>query len=207
MWDGETAVVVATGPSLARADVEYCRGKCRVAVVNTSIQLAPWADLLYFADMKWFEHHRKEVLQFSGLKVTIENSAAAADQDPAVKVVRNKGDKPGPCLDPRGVHTGRNSGYQLLNVLMHAGIRRMILLGFDCRAVKGKLWWFGEYGWASSTAGTLKNTFVPKFRTLAEPFRKMGIEVVNATPGSALDCWPMMDLRDALCTTRLADAG
>jgi hypothetical protein len=41
-------------------------------------------------------------------------------------------------------------------------------------------------------------SFIKHFRTLVAPLRDLGIEVLNCTPGSALDCFPMADLRDVL---------
>jgi hypothetical protein len=37
---------------------------------------------------------------------------------------------------------------------------------------------------------------VPVFRNAARHLE--GVEIVNATPGSALDCWPVMTIEDAL---------
>ena len=53
-WVDETAVCIASGPSLTQADVDYVRGKARVIVVNNGYLLAPWADVLYAADARWW---------------------------------------------------------------------------------------------------------------------------------------------------------
>jgi len=39
---------------------------------------------------------------------------------------------------------------------------------------------------------------LPKFPTIVEPLRGAGVEVLNATPGSALTCWPMESLEKLL---------
>jgi hypothetical protein len=36
------------------------------------------------------------------------------------------------------------------------------------------------------------------FRHIAQPLEDQGVEVWNCTPDSALDCFPMADLRDVL---------
>ena len=41
-------------------------------------------------------------------------------------------------------------------------------------------------------------TFLPWFETLSEQLDELGVEVVNATPGSALTAFPMTSLKDAL---------
>jgi len=35
----------------------------------------------------------------------------------------------------------------------------------------------------------LREEMLPKFQSLVEPLKERSIEVVNATPGSALTCW------------------
>lgn len=202
LWEGDTAVIVATGPSINQADVDYCRGKARVCCVNTSITLAPWADALYFADQRWFDHNAEAVKSFKGLKVTIENAYAVTEQDPTIRVMRNDDHREkkqtGLCIKPDGLRTGRNSGYQAVNLVYHLGVKRIVLLGFDLGVKEGKRWWFGDYGWASGSPNIYQNTFLPNFLTLEKPLAKAGVEVINATPDSALKCWPIMPLAEAL---------
>ncbi len=50
LWPDATVVCIASGPSLTQSQVDYCRGKARVAVVNNNWEKAPWADVLYGAD-------------------------------------------------------------------------------------------------------------------------------------------------------------
>lgn len=199
LWEGETAVVAATGFSLTQCDLMYCRGRAKVAVVNTTLQMAPWADLLYFADQRWFDHYKADVLAFKGLKVSIQNAHPVTATDPDVKILKNKGDHPGLYREPDGLHTGRNSGYQAINVLAHLGVGKIVLLGFDCRADdRARHWWGKEYPWRSSGPQIYKETFLPRYRTLIDPLKNLGIDVVNATPGSAIDWWPMMPIQEVL---------
>jgi hypothetical protein len=206
LWEGETVVIMATGPSLTPLDVNYCKDLARVVVINNSIQLAPWADLLYFADIRWYEAHKEEVRAFQGAKVTISNTAAARLDNSEIRVVLNDDtiskDSNGLCLRANAIRTGRNSGHQAINLCYHLGVKRIILLGFDCRTPKAgenRHWWGTGYGWAHEDPPTIyQNNFLPRFRTLVEPLRSAGVEVINSTPGSALDCWPMVGLVEAL---------
>ena len=43
------------------------------------------------------------------------------------------------------VHFGGNSGFQAINLAFLWGATRIILLGFDCKAVAGKDHWFGQH--------------------------------------------------------------
>lgn len=51
----DTIVCVASGESLTRADVNYCRGKARVLAINDNYRIAPWADWLYACDGRWWD--------------------------------------------------------------------------------------------------------------------------------------------------------
>lgn len=52
--------VLCTGPSLNQADVDYCRGRCKVVAVSDAIYLAPWADALVSYDKGWWMAHGPE---------------------------------------------------------------------------------------------------------------------------------------------------
>jgi len=73
-----TFVVVASGPSLTREDVEYCRDKAKVIVVNDCYRLAPWADICYASDYDWYRLHINAIRNsFFGRCVTVDVDAAA----------------------------------------------------------------------------------------------------------------------------------
>jgi hypothetical protein len=94
--------------------------------------------------------------------------------------------------------TGRNGGYQAMNLAVHFGAKRQLLVGFDMRAREGKSHWFGDHP-TKSGPDIYANVMLPAFPTIVEPLKVLGVEVINCTPGSALTCFPMMSLEDALC--------
>lgn len=201
LWEGETVIIVATGHSVTQHDVDYCRGKARVLVINTAIQLAPWADACYFADQRWGDAHIDKLKAFGGLKVSIQNAAPILEKDPTIKIMRNNTDKPGLCMEPDGLNTGRNSGYQGINLAVHLGVKRIVLMGFDLNVRPDKRWFFGaSYGWSNSGPQIYENSFLPRFLTLASPIADLGIEVINCSMGSSLDCWEKREIQDVFRT-------
>jgi hypothetical protein len=188
LWPQGTIVCVGTGPSLTADDVEYVRGKAdAVIVVNDAYKLAPWADVLYACDSKWWDWH-KGVPAFQGLKYTLQSRAA---KWPGVQVLTHRGES-GLDLDPSAVRTGKNSGYQAINVAVHLGARRVILLGYDMRGTH----WFGNHPDGSKPPFALCLTY---FQTLVEPLHEAGVEVINCTRKTALTMFPQMTLQEALC--------
>lgn len=188
----ETIVCVATGPSLTPADVEACRGR-RVIAVKDAIRLCPWADVLYACDARWWRtHHATLGEDVTTLRYSLESAAS-----PWATVLRNTGDY-GLETNPTGLRTGRNSGYQAINLAVHLGARRIVLLGYDLApAADGRAHWFGAHPWTTRPWEELGPFFRPYFASLVEPLRALGIAVLNATRRTALSCFPTVDLAEA----------
>ena len=68
-WPGSTIVCIASGPSLTLGDVEACAGSA-VLTVNDGYRFAPWADVLFSADVKWW-HRTPDACARSGVKVSM----------------------------------------------------------------------------------------------------------------------------------------
>jgi hypothetical protein len=212
LWPGATVVCIAGGPSLTREQVELVRqarfgeGRfaggsevgerptVRVIVINSSVELAPWADALYACDTRWWDHH-PEALAFPGLKVTLGPEVARAH--PEVKLMERIFE-PGLAPEPHRIRTGKNGGYQALGLAWHlAGPGRRILVAYDMRVVDGRTHWHGGHffrRWQQDEAAT----FLPEYPALARELAARGVDTVNCTPGSALRCFPMGDLAEEL---------
>lgn len=208
LWAGETCVCIAGGPSLIGFDDTLLReSRPRVIAINDSWRLCPWADIVYFCDFPWFRDqcgvNRKSIdgsttfhdLRAEGFLVTAAPELAS---DPNVHYLALTGQL-GFDADPACLRHGSNSGYQAIHLAAHCGASRIVLLGYDMHVSGTRSHWHKEKrSAAASFAGTIQRNFLPCFPTLVDPLRERGIEVLNATPGSALTCWPMVMLEDAL---------
>jgi hypothetical protein len=96
------------------------------------------------------------------------------------------------------IHFGSNSGYQAINLAVHFGVSRILLLGFDMQvAPDGRKHWFGNH------PGNMNNNspyglFIEKFGTLPPDLKKAGVEVVNCSRVTALECFQRMTIEEAL---------
>lgn len=191
LFPGGTILCVASGPSLTRQDVEYCRGKVDAAVVvNTSYQLVPWADALYAADAQWWNWH-KGVPAFEGARYSVSTEAAKW----GVEILRNTG-KQGLELSPDGLKTGQNSGYQAINLAVHFGASRIVLLGYDMQPSGKRHHWHPDH--PNSVQPPAYLAFRDSFTTLVKPLAELGIEVINCTRSTALKCFPCRPLERVL---------
>ena len=190
LWPGATVVCLGGGPSLTAEDVAWCRGRARAIAVNDAYRLAPWADVLYACDAKWWRWHGG-VSGFAGLKATLE-----APEYPGLRRLR-QGPVSGLAARPDTLATGRNGGYQAINLAVHLGAARILLLGYDMRLVDGRSHWFGGHP-VPTQPEIYARAMRPCFASLVAPLRRRGVAVVNCTPASALDCFPQRPLRQAL---------
>jgi hypothetical protein len=189
-WSGDTCYILAGGPSLARVPISRLRNRGHVIVINDSFELAPWAGVLYFCDQRWWDRKKFDVkTRFQGRQlVTLENII------PGVRTLRNSGAL-GLETDPGALRHGSNSGYQAINLAYHFGARRIILLGYDLRIDGDRTHWHpGHPGQTPAGFGLTLKTMLATFPSLVEPLKEAGVEVLNATEGSALDCFPRVPL-------------
>lgn len=195
----ETFAILASGPSLTRDDVDFCRGRARVLAIKHTIEWAPWADVLYSCGSdhgQWWQRHGDQLTDYKGLRYTLDPKASKW-----ASVLKNTGIT-GLETKRNGLRTGKNSGYQAINVAVHLGASRILLLGYDMAPdAQGRDHFFGAH-WHGSRPPF--SAFRDLFPTIVKPLRAAGVTVVNCTPGSALTCFPMMPLRDALHGTKVA---
>ncbi len=197
LWSGAAVVCLGGGPSLTQAQVDTLRGRAGVIAVNDAYRLAPWAEVLYACDWRWWCKHGG-VPDFAGLKVTLSNSRGHLDAYPDIEILENTGTE-GLERDPTGLRTGRNGGYQAINLAVHLGAARVLLLGYDMKPdAQGRTHWFGDHADWPTRAGVFENVMLPHFTGLARELESLGVAVVNCTPDSALDAFNKLPLERAL---------
>lgn len=195
---GATFVCIASGPSLTREDcdrVQKWRDRCggRVIVINTSFRLAPWADVLYACDLKWWEETSAEVRAETSADLWTQSTEAARRF--GLNLVKGRG---GEGLGRDLIHLGGNSGYQVINLAYLWGARRIVLLGYDMQPTGGRSHWHGDHPWKAAGVKPPTRSWLPRFSKLAADLAAEGVEVINATRETALRCFPRADLEDVL---------
>lgn len=201
LWEGATVVIIGGGPSLTPWQVEACRDRpgTRVIAVNNAYQLAPWADMLYFCDDKWWGWHAKHLADWRGMIVRLQGGQHDFG-DPRIRVIRNLDQAAGLSLDRRGVHHGKNSGYQAINLSVHLGVKKIVLLGFDQKGVvegrRERTHWHPDH--PGGTSSVVYYEMRPHFDTLVRPLAQLGVEIVNCTPGSAINCFRRGDIHEEM---------
>lgn len=150
--------------------------------------IVPDADLVYHTDHRWWSHH-KGLPGFSGVRVGYEGPGPAG-----IIWVQGAGTT---GYDHRlgWVCHGMSSGYVAVHLAAQLGARRIVLIGFDMRPVGGKEHYFGEH--PREIRKTMPfDRWVPNFGQLERILTAMDVQVLNATPDSALTCFPFVALDD-----------
>lgn len=200
MWPGATIACIATGPSLTDEDCSYVCGKVPVIAINDAHRLAPWSDVLYSSDRTWWKYY-EGVPSFAGVRIGIGSAAGKCNRfhglATEIAVMRNTGLE-GLELDPTGLRTARNSGYSAINLAVHFGAARILLLGYNMGFRNGRAHWFGDHPTSLSQNESLFATHRQSFEQLIEPLRSLGVEVINCTPETSLNTFPVRPLREVL---------
>jgi hypothetical protein len=204
-WPDSKCIVAATGPSLTPAVAERCNAAHathKIIAVNDAYKLLPAADVLYACDATWWTVH-KGCPGFAGEKWSqceggessrgIEKRGVA--QQYGLKLV-DGAHADTFSLNPALIHYGSNSGFQAVNLALLFGAIELVLVGFDMRTVNGQMHFFGKHPRPLNNPGCY-DTFLQAFRTAAQSLPPW-IKITNATPDSALTCFPMAPLESCL---------
>jgi hypothetical protein len=192
IWQDEECFILGGGPSLPVNKIDRLFGH-NVIVVNNSYRLALWADALFFGDNRWLNQHGQDLDKFKGLIVT---TAPEHRDTPKIHVIYRRNRPPGISEDPLWIAWNRSSGACAINLAYLMGARRIVLLGFDMKAINGARNFHDDYSKAMREPPY--QAFLSVFPAIAADCKRLGVEVINATPGSAINCWPIVDPEDVL---------
>jgi len=207
-YDGETVVILATGPSLNEDQITlvakaHSAGKCRVITINNSYQLAPWSDIHVACNDNWWDYYWKNDEVLRNMKADKWTRYKHQADKFGISYIDSV-DKDGLSKDQSVVHINRGSGPLAINIATLYGFKKIILLGHDMKfaddydGAKKKIGsaprhFFGEYPkvmqhWPSVKIGLSKPGTIDG---LIEAYDGMvkdleDIDVVNCTPNSHL---------------------
>lgn len=186
-WPGETVAIFASGPSMTQEIADAVRGTCRVIAINyQALDLAPWADVIYGSDQRWWAECWDQVSTLPGRKLGLANAYYPQDVE-CLKRSTEAFD-----LRPDYLSGGGSSGYAAVNVAAKLGASVVHLYGYDMRKVAGRLR-RREYPANLNSQSRFKD-WIPAFEKLAPLLRQHGVRVINHTPLSALRCFEIADI-------------
>lgn len=179
-WRGRTAAVLASGPSLTKADAKAARDAgCITVAVNNTWMLAPWCDVLYAGDARWWRAY--------GDDVNIPAKRYARNSEPT---------RSGHAMYRKTAMKGSyNSGQLAIEVAITNGADLIILLGFDVSLKHG----IHHHGPHTKTPDPVQGRMRIWHKQFAQiPRTYPNANIVNCSRYTELTCFPIEPLEDVL---------
>ena len=210
IYHGETAIIVGTGPSLTPEVIQTAakaqkEGKVRLFGMNMAFSVLD-LDLLHGCNIAFWDHYWPEVKDLRCHKWTTRPELKGKYS--GLNYIQERWED---CLstDPSYITAHHGSSAQAMGLAYHYGIKTMLLVGFDMR-FPGKVnrHHYNEsrhfhdetpltsQHWPMTGPNGELDGLIREFVTINP--ERLGIEIINCTPGSAMTCFPMMDLDKAL---------
>ena len=202
----EVVQAVMSGERLPAAYSPYLspiHGK-HVIGVNNAYRIGVWIDAMFFGDGAWYVVHRELLAKFPGLKVTCHIRFLKKKGTEGIKyLAKDKNHKYGISNNPTTVCWNSNSGGAAISMAAHFGVKRIILLGFDMALDGGAVsHWHGSHGPLGRGKKKTKPPPFPRhlrgFEMIAKDAKERGIEILNASPNSAIVELPKVSVEDVL---------
>lgn len=163
-------------------------------MINTTFRLAPWADVLYACDEKWWDCYAAEVAATTAAeRWTVDVAGAAKHALNWIEGVVGQG----LCKRVGRLFLGGNSGYQAVGLAYQWGAARIVLLGYDMQQTGGRAHWHKDHPGRLGNIG-MYEAWVGRFVELARDLLAESIQVINATRVTALSCFRQQPIDEAL---------
>jgi len=177
----------------------------RVIAIQDAYKRMPWADAMYGCNNTWWQLH-DNCKGFIGERWAPhhEKNRVACKQEGlrehGIKLIELE-DRPGFSFQPGLIHSGSHSGFQATNLAISFGCKHIALVGMDMRNIDGKVHFFGNH--KNMHNNDSWDRFLPFWDRAAKDFPD-DWTIVNCTPGSAIRCFPMGDLRETATNWELS---
>jgi uncharacterized Rossmann fold enzyme len=181
-WQGETVYIIGGGPSLREMDLTGLGGKI-IAINEAGLTKCPEADVLFFGDFRWYEWNKPRLKHYLGQEIVTRGY----DYMYPAHIQVLQWDKSFPIHPSLQAVGGLCSGGSALDFAYKRGAGKIVLLGFDMNSE-------GEQNWHNrhrELGGISRERMIASFEKVDIP-----VEIINATPNSALTCFPYRPLGD-----------
>ena len=214
LWPDSTVFIIGGGSSI-KHQIEHIAtvlweiredhlNQARTIACNDAYMWGDMIDVCLFGDWSWFtyqcENHAAALRQFTGMFVS---PCDEAKRCPAVKAVQRR--KRGLCEDPDFIAWNCNSGGCAINLALHLGAKKIVLVGFDMKLnekTRESNWHPNEKAIKHGKPPTQDSytRMLGFFTSIKEDLDKKfpNVEVINATPGSALKEFPIMSFDEVV---------
>jgi len=223
IWEGGDVWILGGGPSVTKQfDIPeivvksvinktaspsvyspYMEGihKKHIIGINVAYLIGDWIDMIYFGDPGFFDKHQLGLSNSPAIKIS---SFPKINEVPWVKYVpRDLSKKYGISKRADQIIWNGNSGAAAISIAANAGAKRIILLGFDMDLDASNLkHWHNLYDVGVVDPNKVSKLPFDKhkigFGRIMLDAKAMGIEILNASPHSAITQIPKVTVKELL---------
>lgn len=227
MWEGGEAWIIGGGPSVPyqfnvpediiqkvlRKELDpstyspylSCIHNKHVIGVNMAYKIGMWIDIIFFGDGGFYLKNREDLASFPGLVVSCNSKVnSKIHEGDRVKFIQKDN------RTPRGLTTRKNcvswngnSGAAAINLAVQLGVKKIMLLGFDMNlGPTGGQHWHSLYASANRKDKSLHklpfHRHMLGFGPMKKQAHKLGIEILNVNPNSAINEFKKVELKDLI---------
>lgn len=195
------SVINGTSPlSIYSSYMSFLHDK-HVIGINVAYLIGDWIDMIFFGDNGFFLSHQQGLAKFSGIKISCNSQV---DKYNWIKYLpKNNRHPKGISESPRMVSWNGNSGAAAISIAAHSGAKRIILLGFDMKLnEQNHQHWHDVYHKLPTNQNPRRMKGLPfdrhlrGFPDIARDAKMMGIEILNASPDSAIQCFKKVTVQE-----------
>jgi hypothetical protein len=186
--------IIGGGPSIKDTNLDLIKDY-PVIGTNAAYTLGNWVDICTFIDGHFYTWNQKELDAWPNRIITCNPNFKNHKKIEYLK----KCEQHAMCWNPNKLpcpDKGKNVGSTAIALAAKLGAKKIILLGYDMK-VKG-----GQHNYHKKHRHVPRNDvyyrFLIHFKALAAELKNTDIQVLNATPDSALSLFPKVSLKEAL---------
>lgn len=204
-FEGETAIVCGTGPSITPEQIEIVNNSgCRVFGANRAYEIFD-CEVVHGCNWQFWELHYPKIAKLGVDMWTTRKRLEG--KYPRLQYIEERWED-GLSREPHWISAHHGTGPQLVNIAYLYGCTRLLLVGWDM-AYRGKTGprsyekrrYLGEdeltRGHWPQTGPNGEQTGLIKEMETIKP-EDYGIEIINCTQGSAMKCFPFGDLKNEI---------
>lgn len=196
--NSDTCFIIGGGPSLLKyiPDKKVLVDK-NIITTNNAYSLFPNALVAHFADKSWWGWNKEKFLPTFKNDITTCAHRKSEDYDKKRITIFLNGDKKGGISTDKNKLNGNNTGHQAINLAVHLGFKKIILVGFDMDPKARQSHWHNEHRRTTNT-GNYEGTMIPGMKQIVPYQKELGFKVYNINKESNLKCFDFADIKEFL---------
>lgn len=199
-YEGQTVFIIGGGPSVSRTNLKLIKDR-PVLGCNDAFRLGTWVDWNLFCDRRWWMWNWHDLEKWPNRERAICIVPQLLEERncnwPWLKILRRDEARFGLSVEQDTLCWNRGCGGAAINAAYLLGASKIVLIGFDMRVVEGKHNYHDHHK-KEERPQIYQGSMIPFLKPMADAMKVTGLQIANATPGSAMNLFPVVRLEELL---------